>query len=87
MLATGGGPGARPGLAAPPPDMVIIVAGLLLELLIVAGMVHDWRARGRPSRVWVAGAAIITASLFLRPPISHSSLWLGFAAWTTHIAD
>lgn len=79
LLATGGGPGMRPGLGPPPPLLVTLVPGVLLELFIVAGMVHDWRRNGRPHPAWVLGAVVISAAMALRVPISHSQAWLGFA--------
>ena len=86
VLITGGGPGLRPGLGAPPPLAIGLLPGLLLELLIVAGMVYDWRTRGRPHRIWVIGAAVMTAVILLRGPISGTSAWLGFADALAHIA-
>src|SRR3990170_8958803 len=47
LAATGGGPGARPGLGPPQPIESTMIAGVLVELLIVAAIVHDWRSYGR----------------------------------------
>src|SRR5258706_13406281 len=49
----GGGAGMRPGLAPPIPVLFALGPGLLAELLIVAGMVYDWRTRGRPHPAYV----------------------------------
>ena len=65
-LMTGGGPGLRPGLGPPPPWAIGLAPSLLIELLIVAGIVFDWRTRGRPHPVWLIGAAIMTAVVRLR---------------------
>jgi hypothetical protein len=86
VLITGGGPGMRPGLGPPPPMFVALVPSLLLELFIVAGIVYDWRTRGKPHPVWLAGAAIMTAVILLRWPLSNTSAWLGFADFLAHIA-
>lgn len=85
VLITGGGPGMRPGLGTPPPMFVSLVPSLLLELLIIAGMVYDWRTRGRPHPAWVAGFALMTAVVLLRVPLSSTSAWLGFADFLAHL--
>jgi hypothetical protein len=85
VLATGGGPGLRPGLGPPPPLSIGVVPSLILEFMIVAGIVYDWRARGRPHRVWLIGAAVMTAVILLRGPLSATSAWLGFADALAHI--
>jgi hypothetical protein len=86
VLVTGGGPGLRPGLGEPPPLAIALVPSLLLELLIVAGIVHDWRTRGRPHPAWLAGAAIMTAVVLLRGPLGGTPGWLAFADFLAHIA-
>ncbi len=85
VLATGGGPGLRPGLGPPPPLSIGVVPSLILELLILAGIVYDWRTRGRPHRVWLIGAAVMTAVILLRGPLSGTSGWLAFADALAHI--
>jgi hypothetical protein len=86
VLITGGGPGLRPGLGAPPPLAIGLVPSLLTELLIVAGIIYDWRTRGRPHAVWLIGAAVITAVVVLRGPLSETHSWLAFADGLAHIA-
>jgi general stress protein CsbA len=84
VLATGGGPGLRPGLGQPPPLIIGLVPSLLLELMIVAGMVYDWRTRGRPHPIWLIGAAVMTAVILLRGPLSGTAGWLAFADAIAH---
>lgn len=86
ILVTGGGPGLRPGLGEPPPVISGLVPTLILELLIVAGIVYDWRKRGRPHRVWLIGAAIMTIVVFSRALIGVTAPWLAFADILAHIA-
>jgi hypothetical protein len=86
VLVTGGGPGLRPGLGEPPPLIIGLIPSLLLELLIVAGVVYDWRQRGRPHPVWLLGAAAITAVVVLRGPIGGTAIWLAFADALSRIA-
>lgn len=86
VLMTGGGPGLRPGLGPPPPMLIALVPSLLLELFILAGIVYDWRTRGRPHPAWLAGAAVMTAVIILRVPLSNTSAWLAFADFLAHFA-
>jgi hypothetical protein len=86
VLVTGGGPGLRPGLGEPPPLIIGLAPSLILELLIVAGVIYDWRTRGRPHPVWLIGAAIMTAVIVLRGPIGETAAWLAFADVLAHIA-
>jgi hypothetical protein len=85
-LATGGGPGLRPGLGPPPPLAIGVVPSLLVELLIVAGIVYDWRTRGRPHPAWLIGLAVTTAVVLLRGPLAGTTGWLAFAEGMAHIA-
>jgi hypothetical protein len=85
VLITGGGPGLRPGLGPPPPLAIGLVPSLITELLIVAGMVYDWRTRGRPHSVWLFGAAVTTAVILLRGPLSGTHGWLAIADSLAHI--
>ncbi len=87
VLITGGGPGLRPGLGAPPPLAFTVAPGLILELLIVAGIVYDWRTRGKPHPAWLAGGAIMTAVILLRVVVAGTAPWLAFAEALAHIGD
>ena len=86
LLVTGGGPGLRPGLGPPPPLSIGLVPSLIVELIIVAGIVYDWRTRGRPHPVWLIGAAVITAVILLRGPLSGTPAWLALADALAHFA-
>ena len=70
----------------PPPLVVTMVPGLLLELFIVAGMIHDWRRHGRPHPAWIVGAVVMTAVVLLRVPLASSPAWLGFASFMAGFA-
>ncbi|MEP6691950.1 MAG: hypothetical protein ABJD07_12400 [Gemmatimonadaceae bacterium] len=60
---------------APPPVFVTVLPGLVTDLLIVAGMVHDRRTRGRVHPAyWYAGAAVLAVQL-LRVPLSTTPAW------------
>jgi hypothetical protein len=59
----------------------------LLELIIVAGMIRDWRALGRVHPAWIVGAVTITALELVRASISTSPAWLAFASFLGGIAS
>jgi hypothetical protein len=79
VLQTGGGPGMRPGIGAPPPVQIAMVPALLCMLLIVAAIVYDWRTRGRPHQVYVIGGIALIAVKLLNLPISASHAWHSLA--------
>ena len=86
LAATGGGPGARPGLTHPPPIMTAVMGGLITDLLLMAGIVYDWRSRGRPHPAYLIGLGVLIASQFARVPISASPAWYAIADSIGHIA-
>lgn len=86
VLVTGGGPGLRPGLGVPPPIAIAIVPSLILELFILAGIIHDRQTRGRSHPAWLIGAVVMTAVILLRAPLSGMPAWLAFADKMAHIA-
>lgn len=86
LAATGGGPGMRPGLLPPPPVSIAAMPAFLLELIIVAGMVRDWRVQRRVHPAWIIGAVVITSLELVRASIASSAAWLSFASWTGGIA-
>jgi hypothetical protein len=50
-------------------------------LFAIAGIVYDWRSRGRVHRVYAWGATIIAISVPLRLALSSTSAWQSFARW------
>jgi uncharacterized membrane protein YozB (DUF420 family) len=86
LIAVGHRPGLRPGLVAPPPEAMPTVVGLLLQIVIVAGMIHDKRTRGSVHPAWIVAITVSVSALLLKVPLSHTPAWLAFANWTTHIA-
>lgn len=79
VIVTGGGPGLRPGLGPPPPLAIGLVPSLIPELLIVAGIIYDWRVRGRPHPAWLIGAAVITTVVVTRGIVANTPAWLAIA--------
>lgn len=79
VLATGGGPGARPGLSHPPPIATTVVGGLIVDLLVLVSMAYDWRTRGRPHPAYLVAGAVLLVSQLIRIPISQSHTWYAIA--------
>jgi hypothetical protein len=86
LMGVGHGPGIRPGLFPPPPAAMPIIVGSVLQLIIVAGMIHDKRSRGSVHPAWIVGLVASLSMILLKVPLSHTAGWLAFADWTTHIA-
>jgi hypothetical protein len=86
LAATGGGPGMRPGVLPPQPVSVAGMPAFVLELIIVAGMIRDWRVLGRVHPAWIIGAVTITGLELIRVPVSASAGWLSFASFLGGIA-
>ena len=70
---------APPGPPGPPPVPVTIPPAFVAYLLLVAAIVHDWRANGRPHPVYVYGGIALIATKLLNLPISTSAAWHSFA--------
>lgn len=50
-------------------------------LFALAGIIYDWRTRGRIHRVYLWGAPILALSVPLRLALSGTRAWQSFAAW------
>ncbi len=71
------------GPVSPPPVVVTVLPGLVVDLLIVAAMVHDRRTRGRVHPTyWIAGAAVLAVQV-LRVPVSETAAWTSIAQGIT----
>lgn len=86
LMAAGDRPGLRPGVLPPPPEAMPTIVGLLLQLIIVAGMINDKRTQGSIHPAWIVALVLSVSTILLKVPFSHTSTWLAFATWTTHIA-
>jgi hypothetical protein len=78
LLTTGGGPGARPGLAPPVPPSLGINGAAMVSLILIAGMIYDWRTRGRPHPAYVIGLVTILGVALLGPALTATHGWVAF---------
>lgn len=66
-----------------PLQMVVETAPLSFyvgaDLIILAGIIYDWRSRGRVHAVWLWGGGLLVLSQFLRVAIMNTGPWLAFA--------
>lgn len=70
------------GLPGPPPPVAgLLPPALIGDLFIVAGMIYDWRTRGKvhPAYLWAGGFAL--AVQLLKIPFSDTAAWHGIARW------
>jgi uncharacterized membrane protein YozB (DUF420 family) len=65
----------------PPPVFITVMPALVSDLLIAAGMVHDYRTAGRVHPAyWLAGGALVSLQV-LRVPLSTTTAWTATADW------
>jgi hypothetical protein len=77
---------APPGAHGPPPVFVAVPPGLIADLLIVVAMIYDWRARGRPHKVYVYGGLTLLAEQLLVVPVSATHTWMSIAGFLEGLA-
>lgn len=78
---------APPGPPGPPPVPVTLAPAFVAYLLLAVAMLHDWRTRGRPDRVYVVGGALLVGMKLLSWPVSETAAWHSFAGWLLALAQ
>ncbi len=76
-------PGMRPTSFPSIPVSAPLAGSLLLDLMVLCGMIVDWRQDGRPHPAWLWGLGGLLTVQLLRGPISATPGWLSFADWLT----
>ena len=80
MLVATGRSDAVARQAGPPPSVEFtMTAAYIVDALIVAAILYDWKARGRPHPAYLWGFGIVLAVHLSRPALSRSDAWLRFA--------
>jgi hypothetical protein len=72
---------APAGAQSPVPVIFTVVPGFVADLPLVYAMIHDWRTRGSPHRIYVIGFVTILAMQVLRVPLGSSGAWQSIAEW------
>lgn len=85
FAAHGMGSGARPTSFPVGNALTALTPALLLDLIVVAGIVYDFRTRGRPHPAWLWSLGFLVLVQLVRIPVSTSSGWLAFADWLTRL--
>jgi hypothetical protein len=60
---------------------------LIIYLLVVVGIIFDWRTRGRPHAVYVIGGTLLAFITLLNVPLSTASVWHSFAGGLLALAQ
>ncbi len=61
---------------SPPPVLFSVAPGLIIDLLLVAAIIRDWRERGRPHPVYSFGGGALLAKQLLIVPLAATPFWL-----------
>lgn len=64
-----------PGQGRPPPLEVTYPAAILVDLLLLAAIIYDWRTRGRPHPVYLIGGAALLLMQFSHTFVADSGAW------------
>lgn len=65
----------------PPPIAVTVPPALVVDLFIVAGMIHDRKTLGRVHPTyWIAGGCVLAVQV-LRVPVSATAVWIHMSGW------
>jgi hypothetical protein len=76
LVAThGGGPGLRPGTGPEPVFSTPAPDGVLLSLVLMIGVIYDWRTRRRPHPAYLIAIGLFLAHAFVGPFIAHTPTW------------
>lgn len=67
---------AIPVFDAPPPPVAVTVGpAIAASLIILIGILYDWRTRGRPHPAYLIGGGITLAVQLLKVPLSTTAAW------------
>jgi hypothetical protein len=70
-----------PAETGPAPVAISVPPGLLVDLLLVAAMIYDWRTRGKVHRVYAIGVPALVILQVIRAPLSTTPAWHAVAGW------
>ena len=69
------------GPGHPPPIVFSLVPSFASDLLLVPALLHDWRMRGRPHRVYLIAGAALLALQVIRVPLGSTPAWHAVTDW------
>lgn len=80
LFIAGGRGDAAVRQAGPPPSVEFTMTGAYIaDAFIVAAILYDWKARGRPHPAYLWGLGVVLAVQLSRLMFSRSEAWLRFA--------
>ena len=79
FMARGNTDAATRAAGPPPPVEFTMIPGAITDLLILAALAYDWKARGRVHPAYLWGFAAVLAVHLSRPFLSRTEAWQGFA--------
>lgn len=79
FLANGNVDAAVRSSGPPPPVHFTMIPGAIADLFILAALLYDWKARGRPHPAYLWGFAVVLAVHLSRPAVSRMEWWQSFA--------
>jgi hypothetical protein len=79
FLLGGRGDSAVRQLGPPPSVEFTLISASVADVFIVAAILYDWKARGRPHPAYVWGLGSVLAVQLSRPILSRTQAWYGFA--------
>jgi hypothetical protein len=59
---------------------------LVLDMLVAAMLIHDWRTLGKPHRATVIGSLVVVVPQLLQVPIVNSAAFTEFMRWSAGLA-
>jgi hypothetical protein len=75
-----------PGPPGPPSVIATVPPAMVGFVLLVIGMVHDWRQRGRVHPAYVIGLGALVALKLLELPVSTTPAWRAVAGLVMGLA-
>ena len=76
------------GLGGPPPPVLgVLPTAFLCQLFPAAGMIYDWRTRGKVHPAWWWGVGFALTLQLVKIPVSDTALWHSFARWMLSLAS
>lgn len=79
FLAAGRGDAAVRQAGPPPAVEFTMMPAFVVDTLIVAAILYDWKTRGRPHAAYVWGFGVVLLVQLSRPILSRTEAWYGFA--------
>lgn len=78
-------PPGTPGVSPVPPVEIALMPAMVANLFIIAGIIYDWRTRGKPHPVYLIAGGAIVAMQIVRTLVARTEAWDAIAVWLTNV--